>query len=123
VELAGYQPDTGPYYREAVAVVAPSHSESFGNVVVEAMLQGLPVLTTAVGVVRDWPQDAPLVVLPVADVPAWRAALERVAAGALPPGLGARARAFAKERYAAEVVVATAEECYRELLAEPQVPQ
>jgi len=49
VELAGYRADPAVFYRSADLFLFPSRSESFGNVIVEAMLHGLPVLTTAVG--------------------------------------------------------------------------
>jgi D-inositol-3-phosphate glycosyltransferase len=41
------------YYRAADALVLPSHYESFGLVVLEAMACGTPVIATRVGVVED----------------------------------------------------------------------
>jgi glycosyltransferase involved in cell wall biosynthesis len=54
VILAGYQDDPALYYAAADVLVFPSRRETFGNVIVEAMSHGLPVLTTVVGVVKEW---------------------------------------------------------------------
>ncbi|MEQ8264676.1 glycosyltransferase family 4 protein [Pseudohaliea sp.] len=116
VELAGYRADPTVYYRGADLFLFPSRSESFGNVIVEAMLHGLPVLTTAVGVVAEWSAEAPVYRLPADDVGAWRSALQAAAAGALDPGLGESARRFACRHYAQEPVLAGLERVYRDLV-------
>jgi glycosyltransferase involved in cell wall biosynthesis len=61
VRLTGYKADPSPYYRASDIFVFPSRSETFGNVIVEAMSHGLAVATTSVGVVRDWGDEAPVV--------------------------------------------------------------
>lgn len=48
------------------ALVIPSHDESFGMVVIEAMHVGVPVLASRVGVLWDAPDDA-FVELPIRD--------------------------------------------------------
>ena len=40
VALVGYQPDPTPWFRNAEVLVFPSYSESFGNVLVEALQAG-----------------------------------------------------------------------------------
>jgi glycosyltransferase involved in cell wall biosynthesis len=46
VKMLGYQASPWEYYQEAKCFALPSNSESFGNVVVEALAQGLPVVAT-----------------------------------------------------------------------------
>jgi glycosyltransferase involved in cell wall biosynthesis len=122
VELAGYQADPAVFYRSADLFLFPSRSESFGNVIVEAMLHGLPVLTTAVGVVAEWSAEAPVYRLPTDDVDAWRSALLAAAGGALDPDLGERARRFACRHYAQEAVLARLEGVYRDLVEARRPP-
>ncbi len=53
VRFAGFVTDPGPYFRGAAAVVVPSRQESFGNVLVEAMSSGCPVVSTDCDGPRD----------------------------------------------------------------------
>ncbi len=46
VELAGYLSEPWAYYRRARLFVSSSHTESFGNTIVEAMAHGLSVVAT-----------------------------------------------------------------------------
>jgi glycosyltransferase involved in cell wall biosynthesis len=46
VKMLGYQASPWDYYASAKCFALPSNSESFGNVVVEALAQGLPVIAT-----------------------------------------------------------------------------
>ena len=46
VRLAGYAEEPWPYYQQASCFALSSNSESFGLVVVEALANGLPVITT-----------------------------------------------------------------------------
>lgn len=46
VTLAGYVKDPSSYYRTATCLALPSRSETFGNVIVEALAFGLPVVAT-----------------------------------------------------------------------------
>ncbi len=47
VELAGFAAEPWRYYKSARCFASSSRSESFGNVVVEALAHGLPVVSTA----------------------------------------------------------------------------
>jgi glycosyltransferase involved in cell wall biosynthesis len=49
VSLPGYLTDPGSAYRQAKVLALPSHTEAFGNVVVEALGFGLPVVATDCG--------------------------------------------------------------------------
>ncbi|MFE0510984.1 glycosyltransferase family 4 protein [Streptomyces sp. NPDC058964] len=49
VEFSGYRTDTSSAYAKADVVLVPSALESFGNVAVEGLAAGRPVLATAVG--------------------------------------------------------------------------
>lgn len=49
VSLPGYLIDPAPLYRQAKVLALPSHTEAFGNVVVEAMGHGLAVVATDSG--------------------------------------------------------------------------
>jgi glycosyltransferase involved in cell wall biosynthesis len=46
VEFAGFVPDPFPYYRRAALAVLPSRWEGLGNVLIEAMAVGCPVVST-----------------------------------------------------------------------------
>lgn len=46
VVLAGFQPDPTPFYKTADLFVLSSDHEGFGNVIVEALACGLPVVST-----------------------------------------------------------------------------
>ena len=57
VRMFGWQPDPETFYRAADIFAFPSRSESFGNVLAEAMAHGLAVVTTPVGLAQHWIRD------------------------------------------------------------------
>jgi len=119
VVLAGYQPDPAPWFQRADVFVFPSYSESFGNVLVEALAHGCHVLTTEVGVVQDWPDHAPVVRLPVEQPAAWERALRDWAE--MSSGERERrcrlARSFAAEQHHPDAVLSCLQNLYASMLS------
>lgn len=54
VRLVGARLDVDRFYRAADVLVVPSRTESFSNVMAEAMASGLAVVTTPVGLAAHW---------------------------------------------------------------------
>jgi glycosyltransferase involved in cell wall biosynthesis len=105
----------------ADALVLPSHSENFGNAVLEAMAAGLPVAVTPevglAGVVREHGAG----VVTAGDPPRLAAALRRLLAD--PEGrraMGDRGAAAAVQEFGWGSVAARMEEAYVEVLAKSQ---
>lgn len=85
-------------YRQADAVVLPSHFEGYGMVLAEALAHGLPVVSTTAGAIPDTVPREAGVLVPPGDPVALRAAL---AALLDEPALRARLRAGARAARAA----------------------
>ena len=95
----------------------PSYSETFGMSLVEAMGQGLPVISTFSGgvpyVVRDG-EDG--ILFEAGDLPALQTALERLVNDrTLRADMGKAAWKDASERFAGKVVLDKLERCYDEI--------
>jgi len=108
------------FVRRMGALVLPSRTEGFPNVVLEAMASGVPVVATRVGAVPDLVAEGVTgFTVPSEDPDALAAALRRAAA--LDPAgrraLGAAARARVEERYAMNVVAGRYLALYRSLVA------
>jgi glycosyltransferase involved in cell wall biosynthesis len=54
VRLFGARPDVDTFYRAADVLLVPSRTETFSNVMAEAMARGLAVVTTPVGLATHW---------------------------------------------------------------------
>ncbi|MGC9418252.1 MAG: glycosyltransferase [Rhodovulum sp.] len=103
VIFAGFQPDPTPFYRTADLFVLSSDYEGFGNVIVEALSCGTPVVST------DCPSGPAEILadgeygrlVPVGDASALAQAMEATLADPpAPDRLKARARDFAPEKAA-----------------------
>jgi glycosyltransferase involved in cell wall biosynthesis len=105
-------------YERAAVVACPSHREGYGVVCAEAMAYGRPVVASAVGGLLDLVADGETgLLVPPRDVPALRAALERLLGDAeLRTRLGAAARARASERLSWDVLTASTLEAYADAL-------
>ena len=118
VEILGYQKDPEPYFQAADIFVFPSHSETFGNAIVEAMSYGLAVATTEVGVVKDWDGFEGICRLDNEDPGRFHRQLsELISDQGLRRQLGSEAHAFVAERYQVEAGVRQYQALYRGLLS------
>lgn len=75
VTFTGHLPDAWRYMRAFDVFVLPSWGESFGMVLAEAMLAGVPVIATTGGAIPEVLGDAAVRLFPVADAEAIRDAL------------------------------------------------
>jgi glycosyltransferase involved in cell wall biosynthesis len=101
------------------ALVLPSRLEGFPVTVVEAMLAGLPVISTDVGSVRESvrPGETGWIV-PAEDPAALAAAIEAVVADpSTARAMGARGRELALERFTIDATVAAWVALYRQVLS------
>lgn len=108
------------FMAEYDALVHPSHAESFGTVAAEAMLVGLPVMGTRVGVLWDLP-DEQFVALPMRDAEGIADALGTVRDDkhAVLPGLSERAFHAASSAFRAGPVVERWRRLYDGLVDRP----
>ena len=84
-----HQDLVAPFLAQADLVAVPSRAESFGWVMVEPMILGLPLVATRVGIAHELEREGAAGIVAPGDAPAFAAALERV----LRDSAAARARA------------------------------
>jgi glycosyltransferase involved in cell wall biosynthesis len=97
VFLPGHKPGLAKLYRGFDWVVIPSREEGLGLVLQEAVIAGVPVLSSDLEVFREQLGEAGRYV-PVADVPAWVAAIDQFAAQESESISASQYRALAPER-------------------------
>jgi glycosyltransferase involved in cell wall biosynthesis len=106
VRFTGYLDDMPGLYSAIDVLAAPSRSEGFGLMLVEAMAAGVPIVASAVDAIPEVVGDGPALLVPPYDPGAVAAAINRVltdrdAAAAMGAAGRERARAFSWERSAA----------------------
>lgn len=95
IDFRGYLPEPWPAYREAKMLALPSWTEAFGNVLVEALGHGLPVVATRCGGPEEVLADgAHGMLVPPRDAKALAAAIDATLAN---PGDPAPRRARAED--------------------------
>jgi len=118
----GIQRDVAFVLHASDVLVLPScrGTETFPNVVLEAMASGLPVIVTDVGSVREMVEpDETALLIPVDDTIALQSALERIAADVeMRRQMGARGRALVCERFPLELMCREREDLLEHLAAE-----
>lgn len=114
VRLAGHVDEPWRFYREAACYVSSSKAEAFGNVVVEALAHGLPVVATACdGPAEILGQGAFGRMVPVGDPEAMAEAIRATLADPGAPG----PRVARAQDFAAEVAVDRYEALFRTVAA------
>jgi len=120
-QALGFVPhhELSPLYERAAVVAVPSLREGFGVACLEAMAHGRPVVASAVGGLLDLVADGETgLLVPPRDIPALRAALERLLGDEeLRRRLGAAARQRARERFSWPAVTDATIEAYEAALA------
>jgi glycosyltransferase involved in cell wall biosynthesis len=108
--------ELGAYYERAAVVAVPSRREGYGMVAREAMAHGRPVVATAVGGLADAVEhEVNGLVVPVRDVAALRAAIERLLGDAeLRARLGRAAREKAEREWGRDAAAAALRTVYDE---------
>lgn len=106
VELLGFQPNPLPYMRQASALVLSSFLEGLGNVLIEAMACGTPVLATDCGGPREVLADGTLgPLVPVGESTALAQAMAAILATPTPAALLKAAAARYEVNFAAEATL------------------
>jgi glycosyltransferase involved in cell wall biosynthesis len=120
-QARGFVPrhELGPFFERAAVVAVPSHREGFGVACLEAMAHGRPVVASAVGGLLDLVVDGETgLFVPPRDVPALRAALERLLGDAeLRTRLGTAARERVRAHFGWPAVTTATIEAYEAALA------
>jgi glycosyltransferase involved in cell wall biosynthesis len=106
--------DTAPFYAAIDVFVSPSHSESFGLAILEAMIRGTSVVATATVGARELLGDNDSLV-PVQDPVALADAILKVLDEGDPAARGELLRRRAAEKFSLDRMVEETERLYREV--------
>jgi glycosyltransferase involved in cell wall biosynthesis len=110
--------DKQSMYAAAHVFVLPSYSESFGNVVLEAMQYGVPVIVTPEVGAADVVRESGGGLVADGDAPSLGAAIDRLTGDAArSAAMGQAGRAHVQERYGWPSVAARMEALYDDLVA------
>ena len=106
--------DTAPFYAAIDVFVSPSHSESFGLAILEAMIRGTPVVATATeGAMELLGPDAELV--PVSDPVALASAVREMLTDTARVARGESLRQRAAEKFSLDRMLDDTERVYEEI--------
>lgn len=119
VEYLGYQPDPGPAFAGADILLFPSEAEAYGNVVAEAMAQGLAIVATRTGLAAGLRHEEEALLVERSVDAFVTASLRLLREPALAARLGAAAARLAEAELAAEGRFEAWAELYRELARAP----
>jgi glycosyltransferase involved in cell wall biosynthesis len=122
VRFAGDQKDVLPWLRALDVFVLPSYAnEGVPQALIQAMMTGLPCITTHVGSIAELAvHERTALVTKPEDPPSLRAAIERLLGDAsLRARLGAAAREHVREAYSYEVMLDRMERVYRLVTGRP----
>jgi glycosyltransferase involved in cell wall biosynthesis len=104
IVFPGFRSDLAAIYRAIDVLAIPSRSEGMPTVLIEAMLLGVPAISTAVGAVPDVIREGETgLIVPIGDEAALGAGLARLGTDAALRGrIADAARAFAEQRLIVE---------------------
>lgn len=121
VVFAGFRRDVAACMKAMDVLVHPSLSESFGQVLVEAMCVGTPVVASAIGGIPEIvSHERTGLLVPVADAAALEIAIRRLhAQPAWRVALGVAGQASVYERFSRELMMQRYLEIYRRYEHEP----
>lgn len=108
--------DTAPFYAAIDVFVSPSHSESFGLAILEAMIRGTPVVSTATEGARELLQPE-LALVPVQDPVQLADAICKMLGDEDRIGRGESLRRRAAEKFSLDRMLEETERVYAEICA------
>lgn len=106
--------DTGPFYSAIDVFVSASHSESFGLVILEAMIRETPVVATETEGAREL-LESDAITVPVRDPVALAEAICATLADEARSSKGERLRKKAAEKFSLERMLDETEQIYRDI--------
>ncbi|HKP70237.1 MAG TPA: glycosyltransferase family 4 protein [Pyrinomonadaceae bacterium] len=107
--------DTAPFYAAVDVFVSPSHSESFGLAILEAMIRGTPVVSTATEGAQELLGGDRDVLVPTQSPVLLADAICRILDDGSRSGRGELLRARAAEKFSLETMLEETERVYAEI--------